>query len=512
VIWLPELLQRAGYATIGITTNGHVARTWAFDRGFEMWMESWKEGLGLHPSGQEVNQLLFRQLERLREPFFLYVHYLDPHLPYEPAPSFLSVEERFELGNLTRFTKDQETRGLLRTGSAELLRRVRILYRGEVRQVDEAIRVLLEGLQRRGYLERSLILVTSDHGEELGERGKVGHGKTLFEEVIRVPLIFFGLGVRPGGALGTFPLESVVPTLLELLGVEANPIQGGFDGPSFAKAIRFGTSKPPVGPRLLYLEGDPDGEIALVDFPWKLSLHLTPYLKALYDLRADPGETRDRTLEAREEFERMAGLLVREHNRLSRLAYRREPVVADRELAEQLAALGYGNARSREIVPRAFPRRIRAADSRRGGLRGWEDPERFRSCGTFVEDSGRQLLMGWYGWSPGEAGRWSYPEATFGVKRLGGGGEGVLELSGWSYRLAACEVTVWVEEEVRWRGQVEPGPFELRVPLEGVESSRDWWLVRVQVEPPFVPQEHGVPDARVLGLQFAQYCVRERPR
>lgn len=507
---LSERLKAAGYSTLGVTTNGHVSSAWGFDRGFDKLLATWREGLEAHPTAQRVNDLLFAELGSIRPPFFLYVHYLDPHQPYEPQARFLKPEETVRLAGRKSLREGAE---LLGSGgnSPEILEAARVLYRGEVRQVDAGIGDLIQELARRRWIDNTLIVVTADHGEEFEEHGRVGHGKSLYEEVVRVPLIFHGPSVSRGAPLGDFPLESVVPTVLELLGISPSA-EAGFDGPSYAEAVRRGDGAPRLGPRLLYLEGNPDGGIALLDHGWKLVLHLGPYGKKLFDLTDDPAESIDRTLEHPDQFGRLAGLLAAEHNRLSRLALRREPVAADEELVAQLAALGYGNARPNEFVPRAFPRRLQAADPRPGGLRGWEYPERFRSCSSFREDPSRQLLMGWYGTSPGEAGRWSQPEATLGIAKPQQSGSRLrLELEGMSFRPERCTLSVQWEDSTLVERVIAPGPFALSIEIDARSDPERWLLVRLKVTPPFRPQEHGLDDARVLGLHFIRYCLKREP-
>lgn len=506
---LAETLRAAGFTTLGITTNGHVSAAWGFDRGFDELVATWRHGLGHDAAAREVNRLLEPRLATLRAPYFLYVHYLDPHQPYNPPFGWDGGPLPEALAALAPLAEGPLLRGAGGT-PPEVLAAAAELYDGEVRFVDAALGELLDMLARRGLDEDTLVIVTSDHGEELGEHGRVGHGKSLYEEVVRVPLVFHSPGVvQPGSRLGLFPLESLFPTLLDLL--DASRRRGpALDGPSFAAALTGRGEEPKLGSRLLYLEGNPDAGLALLTDGWKLVLHLHPYRKQLFHLPEDPHEQRDRT-EHGLRFERLAADLAATYDLALRSALPRQSTTADAELSAQLAALGYGGAHRPEFARRVFPRRLAAADPRPGGPRGWENIQDFRACGSFVDDPAQQFLSGWYGLSPGETGRWSEPGATMGVAVPANLPEGAgLKLEGTSWRRRKATLQVVVEGARDHAVSIAPGPFEVFVPLDSIVTGKRWLLVRLVVDPPFYPREEGHPDDRVLGLFFTRYCLEAR--
>ncbi len=172
-------------------------------------------------------------MEKAPEPFFLFVHYFDPHAPYAPPKTFgeRSAALRFPL----------EGRAVAGLAPAQLERLVQ-LYHGEVLYVDDALAALLDAVARRSH-DEALVVLTADHGEGLGQHGWLEHATQLYDEQIRVPLLVRWPGRVPAGRRIATPVElaDVAPTLLELAGV-ASPAP--CDGRSLAAAIRDGAELP----------------------------------------------------------------------------------------------------------------------------------------------------------------------------------------------------------------------------------------------------------------------------
>ena len=507
---LPERLRVAGFSTLGISTNGHVAAAWGFDRGFDELLATWRLGLGRDTPAAAVNGAVADRLGRLRPPFFLYVHYLDPHQPYAPPAGWDGAPLPANLRALSPLSEGPE---LPRGGpfTAARLREAADLYDGEVRAVDAALGDLLLRLAERGLDRDTLTVVLSDHGEEFGEHGGVGHGRTLHDEVVRVPLVFRAPGVVPEqGKIGLFPLESVLPTLLDLLGVAPEEAaERDFDGPSFADALRCRGVEPEPGPRLLQLEGNPEAGLALGDGGCKLLLHTTPYRKQLFHLETDRAERLERSAdeEGRKSFGRLASQLAERYESLLRSAHPRRSTTADEELSQQLAALGYGGANQSQFTQRAFRRRLLPADPRPGGPRGWEDLAGFRSCSGTNEDPAGQLLEGWWGLSPGESGQWTMPTASLAIALPKTDDLPLrLELEGVSWRPRRCRMTVSTADGEERAVDVDPGPFHFSMSVTK-RVTGPFALVRIVTEPSFQPQAEGLPDTRVLGIFVTRYCL-----
>ncbi len=223
---LAELLAAEGYACASIVTNPHVVETWGFGRGFEHF-----EDLGaLAPQWQDANAALVAEhLEPLLDgfadnprPFFLYVHTIDPHGPNTPPEPYDRL--------FTDHPSIAPLPGSLSPDTpAEVVENMRALYDAELRFADEHFGRVLDALRARGLLDNTLIVFTSDHGEEHLDHGHGGHGQQLFEESVRVPLVVHFPGAQGGGNRITAraSLLDMVPTVMAAVG---RPVPAGLDG------------------------------------------------------------------------------------------------------------------------------------------------------------------------------------------------------------------------------------------------------------------------------------------
>ena len=389
---LAERLRSRGYTTLGITANGWLSRRAGFAQGFGAYY-SMLDDLhhGPFSTADEVNAELLPRLKGLSAPFFLFVHYLDPHAPYDP--------DRDHAGRplAARLAARKGGIGILELRMNDVLRRppqlledATDLYDGEIRRADDAIGGLLRELRRLGFAAGTLTVVTSDHGEEMQEHGRMGHGQTLYEEVVRVPLLLHAPGVLPAGArFPTASLLDVTPTILDLLSVPPGSVQ--MDGISLAAGMRAAarSSTPPAAEgtaRELLLHLDLEGgeqaavlqggcALALRVDPLKLVLSQEPRSKELFDYRADPREQFNRLAGSPpdREMERMAERLAAQYNAL--MAH---PLVRGTDLEpgkqEAMAALGYLGAGAAGAAGRRIPPRIQPADPAPDGSLGWSLP------------------------------------------------------------------------------------------------------------------------------------------
>ena len=186
--------------------------------------------------------------------FFAWVHLFDPHLPYDPPEPFRA-----------RFEADR--------------------YQGEVAFTDELVGRVISRLRERQLLERTLVVVTADHGESLGEHGEANHGFFVYDATVAVPLIVRTPWRLRGRSRTQVSLVDMFPTLLELTGLPPEP---GVDGESLLPAILDPGARPPVTvayaeslyPRLHYgwheLRALRDGTWKLVDAPRRGALRARP--------------------------------------------------------------------------------------------------------------------------------------------------------------------------------------------------------------------------------------------
>ncbi len=276
---LAEALANAGYRTGAITENGMVARGSGFGRGFQTYREIVGDPNVLTVTPGESEQVVDLALswldERPHDAFFLFVHTYEVHAPYEPSPD----DDIFE-----------ETWSESPTGRLAMWRDARNLYMGEVRYLDRQMGRLLEGLRQRGLDDSTIVVVSSDHGEQFGEHGGMSHGGGVFTEVAHVPLLLRlpdakGAGRRIDSAVS---LVDVAPTLLDLLGLPPLPhAQGRSLTPLLPE------QEPPTAyTRVIFTENDtPRGVLAIQEGPdkWILGYERGPLM---YDRNSDPGERR----------------------------------------------------------------------------------------------------------------------------------------------------------------------------------------------------------------------------
>jgi arylsulfatase A-like enzyme len=211
---LPDELKAVGYVTAGIIGNPALSDAPFFEEAFDIYhmVPGWRNTLDVTEHGLDI-------IERLANtPWLLYLHYIDPHSPYTPPEPHLSLFASRGAGTrgihqeLTAFNRG------MKSWTDEDVRRHTDLYDGELHFLDSELGRLLDKLRALQSLENTLIVITGDHGESLGEHDRWLHG-TLYEECLHIPLV-----IRfPGGAhAGRFDVlaESIdiMPTALELLG------------------------------------------------------------------------------------------------------------------------------------------------------------------------------------------------------------------------------------------------------------------------------------------------------
>jgi arylsulfatase A-like enzyme len=339
---ISETLWRAGYRTLAITGGGQVDSRFGFDRGFELYrMADWIR----------VPESVFTSVEALGEaPFFLFLHTFETHEPY--------TDRRFADGMPAGRIDGAFTKEFLEHARPGLTREEKelasTLYDGDIAFTDERLGAFFAAARRAGWLEDTIFVLTSDHGEQLWEHGSWGHGQSLYDHQLHVPLIVHvppalarsrGLKVEPGSVVGDqVQLVDLTPTILDLLGVEpAAPL----DGRSLVPLLD-GRGLPPGE---VFAEGTNLREIERrgLRTPRFKFIHTIPRRARqrelegfeLFDLRADPGERTD--LAAR--HPEMIAALVERVRLLSRGAtteFEGEvPAGIDADLVEDLRALGY---------------------------------------------------------------------------------------------------------------------------------------------------------------------------
>jgi len=501
---LAEILGDLGLSTYGVSANMYITDKWGFDQGFDVFRDMGKLRQEAAADCGSVNIAVGGILDSIAAPFFLYVHYVDPHLPYDPPYRWDGRPLNERQRSLTPMEGEVLSALSLVPRDPQLVQDAVDLYDGEIRDVDARVGELLAELEGRGLMSSTLTVVTADHGEEFEDHGRMSHGHTVYSELSHVPLILHAPGViAPGQVVGTVSLMDVFPTVLDLLGHEQPP---DLDGLSLAPTVRDGGPPPgsPDRPLLVHLDYDTGVGLAMVSQNRELIVTRQPYVKSLFDLETDPEEQFPKAAIGpwREHFAELADVMVDEHNRLRGRAVPRQTRVIDDETAADLAALGYidveGVGQERRI-----PEVIAPPDPLDGGLTGWE--KHIVSCIVpGREDADEQLLKGWYPGKP-RPGRWTFPEATVALK-MPSAARGILSITGFNHRHDRPTLSVSVGDEKLIERVVRSGRFELSGPVE-LGRRGGTVILRLDTDPPFYPAQHGREDRRTLGLYITGICL-----
>jgi arylsulfatase A-like enzyme len=239
---LAEVLQGEGYRTAGFISWFYVAGRYGFARGFDEYVDLLPERHELADavSGDQVVDRALAWLDDVEpssdKPFFLFVHLFDPHIDYSPPPPYDTMYDPDYEGPMDGkyMSLHPYIRGIhgdIPTIDPRDLQHVVALYDGEVRFADDQLERLVSALRERDDLEQTLLVVLSDHGEELADHGSMeGHQWTLYDEVLHVPLV-----IRPPGGTNGRKVDALVdlldvaPTVLDLLDIAPPPT---FEGTS----------------------------------------------------------------------------------------------------------------------------------------------------------------------------------------------------------------------------------------------------------------------------------------
>ena len=197
VVTLAEMFRANGYGTAAVLTNGNASARFGYAQGFET-------SPMLHDArAAAVGTRALAELGKLgaERPFFLYLHYMDPHSPYLPPVPYQNHFDPEYRGTILGTSHEQIFRILAgeETATARDIEHLIAQYDGEILYLDQALRTLFSALRAEGYLENTLILFTADHGEEFWDHGKLFHGYTLYQEQLHVPLFVWGEGLRVQG-------------------------------------------------------------------------------------------------------------------------------------------------------------------------------------------------------------------------------------------------------------------------------------------------------------------------
>ena len=310
-VTVAEVLGEHGYETGAVISWTFVSKKYGFAQGFDEFEELLPPPHLVNSEttasykAEEVTNHAIRWLQRERDkPFFLFVHYFDPHINYAPPPPFdrMFVEnyQGLRRGSFKWLRQHiRGARGRPATISDEDLKYVEGLYDGEIRYTDTHVGRLLAAIEAQVGLEDTLIIFTSDHGEEFNDHGSMeGHQWTLYDEVLHVPFLVHLPGDRNAGTVIDTPIELIdIPTMV--CGVLRVPTPAGFQG--LDRLNLLAGEDEALAPRRMFAEIDRHNrKQSLRTERYKLihtddigvnkrGIPVTPGYE-LYDLAADPAE------------------------------------------------------------------------------------------------------------------------------------------------------------------------------------------------------------------------------
>ncbi len=334
-VFISEILQKKGYKTGAFHSSPYISSVYGYNKGFDTFDDSLLEdttklrtkllnqikkdkkmvALGTrlfkgkefkrkaymfmkgedlpYVRGAKLNSRIFNWINKAKGgPFFLWVHYMDAHSPYYPdLDCFKTLFQEGNLVGLKKFNerRDRFAKGLEKKYSKEDLELLSKIYDADILYIDHCIQNLMNYLRREGLLSNTMIIITSDHGEELMEHGSIGHGMTLYEENIQVPLIIYSKDLKGGKAVDKVVSSvDIPPTILSYLGL---PKESSYRGRNL-----FGkySTKPVVS----QFKTKRLGSVRSIRSDnFKLIVYDNQNKKELYDLKKDPQEKNNIILE-----------------------------------------------------------------------------------------------------------------------------------------------------------------------------------------------------------------------
>jgi arylsulfatase A-like enzyme len=365
LVTLAEVLNEHGYRTGAFISSFVLENRFGLDQGFEVYNHNFNnlyvlnyrffqntalsdilywlgftEKMPIERRGDKTTREAIKWIRDVKnESFFLWLHYFDPHSDYDPPHPYnelylheIEADNGDEmvplLGGRKQFPKKE-------------LEKHKALYKGEVTFTDFLIGLIMETLVDLDIREKTLVVITSDHGESFGEHGDIGHGKTLYNTLIQIPLIFNRPGRLPGGKVinGLCQSVDIMPTILDYLDIKG-PVD--MQGISLLFSME-GEAKLPVRAGFSETLGSPKQEQWLIGFVkdnWKYTVTPEDSLEELFNLAKDPGEVNNLVVEERERAIRMREELIEMLENQS-AQDKVEPIELDSGAREALRALGY---------------------------------------------------------------------------------------------------------------------------------------------------------------------------
>ncbi len=373
---MAEVLRAWGYHTLAFCHNAYVGPTTGLDRGFEAFnpvmggvprplrkiTRKIETGvallLGLHDSGaHSVNRHIaaaLRQLQANERPFFMFVHYAEPHAPYEPPRKYNRYLPRGVSAREARQVNQDRWKYLVEPDSMDEqdFEILTALYDAEITYLDARIAQVLGWLEQSGVLDRTMVIITADHGENVGEHQTMGHAYCLYDTLLHVPLIIhYPRGVTaPGRVAHQVQTLDLLPTILAMLGDTSSKLYRSLQGYDLLSSTRhdFTVAEQAHPDLTTFYQRFPGVDVSRFDRALKMiRTERHKYIWSsdghheLYDLQADPDEERNIITQHREIAQDLDRRLTEWRNSFEEATPSDEAPEFDEEVKERLRALGY---------------------------------------------------------------------------------------------------------------------------------------------------------------------------
>lgn len=355
---IAKLLKTSGYRTMGIGSAPYLKAMYGNAVGFDSWDDelaqvSYKDSHEAVTAGKAVDKALHDIKANKDRRWFVFLHLWDVHYDYVPPPPYNKkfVDPSYS-GSFPMHNWEKNRAFHVGMDPADFAYTL-AQYDGEIAWVDSQLGRLLGRLREWGLDQRTIVLVTADHGEEFLEHGQKGHGHSLYDELIRVPLIVKGPRI-PAGRVVECPVSLVdlLPTIAELGGVKKSP----YDGPGRSLLPLLARADACDMQRNLFAETNMSNldklhnykrgfEMMLEKGTVKFHNRVTdPMRELLFDVASDPGELNDRLAAEPEQGEAFKTEMGRYHHRNNNLRQKMRllsRIQIDGKTQQQLKDLGY---------------------------------------------------------------------------------------------------------------------------------------------------------------------------
>jgi len=290
VPFVAEEMKKAGFKTAMFSSNGYISSKWGFDRGWDVNRNFIRESL---PNGSEY---LWKTAKAWLQPIvakkqFAYLATIEPHVAYTPRKEFLvKYWDKPYVGPIKPVQSGVQL-GLIKGGKLKITdndkKYLEALHDAEISQSDAAFAAFIADLKKMGIYDQSALIVVSDHGDQFYEHGSVGHGDTVYQELVHVPLMIRAPGVFPAGKVVHADVEvmDLYATMLDLAGLKPTPAA---EGTTLAPLARDEVGQSPRA--ALTVDGQVSRGLKVQRYRM---VHRGPGRIELYDEYDDPREQKD---------------------------------------------------------------------------------------------------------------------------------------------------------------------------------------------------------------------------